>query len=337
MKTPPKSTEYAMKLILLPLFLAACSGDNGVRSNPASTPPEATTDPAPSSSEETTDPDPSSSGEASSGGPVPPLPPSNDSFDIDLRFPPGHTFSSSQMDLARKAVARWEEIIVSDIEDMGYVTPFNSDDHEWGDAHVGTVVLDSLVDDVAILMTTAPDTLSEEGMSWAYAGPIEWRSSNSLPIISQVVIAETALTPQMEQDGTLEMMFLHEIAHALGFGTSWGDDLLKDQSVGGKGTDPHFAGPLTRAAFNQAGGADYTGNKVPLAVGDDAHWRGSVLSNELMSMAYGSSPSLSLITIQTFADLGYDVDETLAEPYTLLKKTSAKPVGGWWCRGQASH
>ena len=288
-----------MMLILLILALTACSEDNGDHKKILKT------------------------GNAPS--------PTDHTFDIDLHFPPGHRFSSSQMELVCKVAARWESIILNDIEDMDYTVPFNSDEEEWGDARVGTVVIDSLVDDVAILVTTALDTFSEAGTSWAYAGPIHYRSANSLPIISQVVVAETALTPAMEQDGTLEMMLLHEFAHAIGFGTAWGDHLVKDRSVGGQGTDPHFAGPLAVAVFNLAGGVDYTGNKVPLAVGDDSHWRGSVLGGELMSMNYG--PALSLITLQTFADLGYKVDETLAEAYTLPKGSPrAKPVAKWTCR-----
>lgn len=86
-------------------------------------------------------------------------------------------------------------------------------------------------------------------------------------------------------------------------------------------------------AFNKAGGLEYQGKKVPVAIGDDAHWRGNVFGNELMSTSYGSKPPLSLITIQSFADLGYKVDETLAQAYTLPKESPrAKPVARWRCR-----
>ena len=56
---------------------------------------------------------------------------------------------------------RWETLIQSGLKDMSYLNdPFNTDDYEWGDARMGTAVIDSLVDDVAVLVTTAPDTLS---------------------------------------------------------------------------------------------------------------------------------------------------------------------------------
>ena len=107
------------------------------------------------------------------------------------------------------------------------------------------------------------------------------------------------------------------------------------------GEDTHFAGSLALAAFDEAGGASYTdGAKVPIencrgAGSGDSHWReyywsdelrdsgcrgGEVLlGGELMSPVYnrGVPSSLSRITLQAFADMGYTVDLDQAEAYTL--------------------
>ena len=81
----------------------------------------------------------------------------------------------------------------------------------------------------------------------------------------------------------------------------------------------HFNGPLAIAAFNDAGGRDYTGKKVPVSGG---HWRRPVLSGELM--VSGGGAALSAITVQSMADLGYGVDVTQADPYTLPGTSAGK-------------
>ena len=105
---------------------------------------------------------------------------------------------------------------------------------------------------------------------------------------------------------------LHEMGHVLGIGTLWPSaDLVRNLSVGNPGNDTHFVGPLAIAAFDAAGGTGYTGGeKVPVenngqAGSADAHWRESVLGNELMTSGLnsGSNP-LSAITIQSLAAVG---------------------------------
>ena len=95
------------------------------------------------------------------------------------------------------------------------------------------------------------------------------------------------------------------------------------------------------AAFDDAGGRNYPGAKVPIEK-DRFHWRGPVLAGELMSVS-GNNNTLSAIAIQALADLGYVVDVTQAEPYTLPRaaaKASAKIAAAstpaepeWTCGG----
>ena len=106
----------------------------------------------------------------------------------------------------------------------------------------------------------------------------------------------------------------HELGHVLGFGTLWDDYRFSQDG------DLYFNGPLAVAAFDDAGGRDYTGAKVPL--GDGGHWRRSVLEGELM--VPGGGGALSAITVQSLADLGYGVDVTQADLYTLPGAASAK-------------
>jgi hypothetical protein len=92
-----------------------------------------------------------------------------------------------------------------------------------------------------------------------------------------------------------------------------------------RGADTHFRGTAAVTAFNAVGGSGYTGGqKVPVenqeggAGTRDSHWRASVFKNELMTgfLTTGLNP-LSRVTIASFGDLGYQVDQTAADPYQL--------------------
>ena len=110
------------------------------------------------------------------------------------------------------------------------------------------------------------------------------------------------------------------MAHVLGFGLlrPW-YDLLRDSVPGTPGADAHFAGPQAVSAFDAAGGAGYTGGKVPVGNADSRHWRKSVLDGELMAptLALGARHPLSAITLMALADMGYNVNAGLAEDYAL--------------------
>lgn len=261
----------------------------------------------------------SSESEPSKPSETPPPPPSQpdlsgDKFNIDLLFVPGHRLTESQVELFKKVARRWESIILEGLEDFDYSQyPWDSEkDFNWGKARGSRVVIDYKVDDLLILVTTRPTFAGEYG-GGALAGPIEWRASNGLPMLSQIIVWESTLTPENEANGVLERMILHEMAHTLGFGTSWGEP-LKSNANG-----IFFSGPSAVAAFDELGGKNYKGNKVPVS-GDQGHWDGTVFGNELMAsnVELNMPAPLSLITLQSLADIGYKVDVSKAEGYLLL-------------------
>ena len=106
---------------------------------------------------------------------------------------------------------------------------------------------------------------------------------------------------------------VHETTHVLGFGPRWVQLNLLDQE-----TDPHFTGPRAIAAFDAAGGADYSGAKVPTQPGQ-GHWRESVFGSELMtsSLFVNRREPLSAITLEALVDMGYHVDLSFADDYEL--------------------
>ena len=179
------------------------------------------------------------------------------------------------------------------------------------------------IDDLMILVEFRD--IDGPGRTLAQAGVCRMRDGSMLPVVS-VAFFDAADFDGLIDSGDATELAVHEIAHALGFGLLWRPlDLLRDPAFGVGAIDAHFVGPLATAAFDAAGGTDYTGGaKVPVenlggAGAANLHWRGSVLAGELMRPLnrIGSRETFSAITIQSMADLGYIVDDSLAEPYTL--------------------
>jgi hypothetical protein len=124
---------------------------------------------------------------------------------------------------------------------------------------------------------------------------------------------------QMEADGSLVSVIVHEMGHVLGFGTIF-DRLGLIRGSGGP--DPVFIGPGAMLEYAALRGG-MPEEPVPLAnVGGpgtrDGHWREATFANELMTgfLNVGANP-ISRMTIAAFEDLGYSVDYEPADPYQL--------------------
>ena len=142
---------------------------------------------------------------------------------------------------------------------------------------------------------------------------------------------------RLEASGRLVDLILHELGHALGFGTLWvGKGFLQNPSLlpGSRGADTHFDGLSSVTAFDAIGGNAYTGGKVPVENQEggqgtrDSHWRLTVFSNELMTgfLTTGANP-LSRVTVASLGDLGYSVDEGGADAFQLNLFAAPPAVG----------
>ena len=233
--------------------------------------------------------------------------PKQDNFEIDFRF--SLNVSVSQKEIFRSAANRWERIIEKGLPD--------------GRLPTGEFIDDLLIDASIVEMDGPGGTL-------ASAGPTHTRWEDGLPIAGIMEFDRD------DVDSQLYNVILHEIGHVLGFGTIWHHlGLLRDPSLDADDEpivpvpDTHFSGPLAIAAFDNAGGASYRGNKVPVENqggpgSQDGHWRESVLGNEIMSpFVSDREEPLSAITIQSLADIGYAVDVSQANPYRLPPPGSA--------------
>ena len=180
--------------------------------------------------------------------------------------------------------------------------------------------------DIQIVADTA---ISSERLAAIRAGAERWTAV----IVGDVPDEpfERSMSPEILDwaGDNLEGWAAHRIGHLLGFGWQWGNQLRNWARRDGLGADTHLPDPLVIAAFDAAGGVDWSGSKVPVENAQegevDIHWRGSVMGDELMGpeglaggpfKAFNQLP-LSEITVQSMATIGYEVDTSKADAYAL--------------------
>ena len=225
-------------------------------------------------------------------------------FDIELVFL--GPFTDSQKDVFQYVARRWMSVITEDLPDYEFTQGWSG---QCGDQSY-EIPSGERIDDLRIYVTT----FDGGGTVFGWGAPQLLRETTYLPVLGCMAF-------DLERANLL-ITGLHEAGHVLGFGPIW-DHLGFLQDPSG---DAHFNGPLAIAAFNDAGGWDYTGAKVPVQEMDGAHWRQSVFAGEFVYelMQPGGGVALSAITVQSLADLGYGVDVTQADGYTLPGAASAK-------------
>ena len=222
---------------------------------------------------------------------------------------PSSLFTENQKNVLRYVARRWMAVITEDLPDYEFTQGWSG---RCGDQSY-EIPAGERIDDLRIYISTF-----KGGSVVGWGSPHLLREETHLPVLGCMAFDL--------QNANLLITGLHEIGHVLGFGTIWDNlGLLQDLSHDDPNADTHFNGSLAIAAFNDAGGRNYTGAKVPVQKMDGSHWRGNVFDHdqgELM-LPWGGG-ALSAITVQSLADLGYGVDVTQADPYTLPGATAGK-------------
>ncbi len=219
-------------------------------------------------------------------------------------------FTESQKTTIQDALGPWAEAITGDlVPSFPSFTQANDCDLE----REG-------IDDLAVAVTKGD--LDGPGGALAQAGPCLVRvdeDDNFITSISGVVTIDEADL----NNSQLERIVTHEIGHVLGIGIEqlkgWGSN-VSDLNT----RDPFHAGPNTSEAFDQMGGEAYLSEGVPVANEGGfgtrgGHWREANFDTELMTgfINSGTFNPLSRVSLASVADVGYEVDLSTADSYSL--------------------
>ena len=253
-------------------------------------------------------------------------------FDLDVVFV--GSAPATYRTAVETAAARWGQIVRTSLPDVDFsIQPVPA-----GQCLSGQPRVDDTVDDLRVYVDLR--SIDGVGGTLALARTCTYRLASGLPVLSAITLDTDDL--EVRSSAQTERTAMHELAHALGFGTRWyGHSLVRYPSLDAAGEpvepspETHFTGALAIAAFDAAGGTAYP-DPVPVENtrgpgSRDGHWRESVFGSELMSpsVAPGQIQPLSAVTIQALADMGYRVDVSRAEAYALprIAPVFAPPPG----------
>lgn len=203
--------------------------------------------------------------------------------------------SALRQDVFRRAAARWDEIL---------------------DTSFDPVILDGVEID-GVVITASIEPIDGAAGVLGQAGPTILSPQSERPIAG-VMQFDLADVLRLELDNSFEDVVLHEMAHVLGFGTLW----TRFDLISGSGTvNPRFTG--IRAAREYAALTSDPDDGVPIANTGGAgtregHWRELIFGDELLTgFLSGASRPISRMSVAAFADMGYRVDLSAADPYDL--------------------
>jgi hypothetical protein len=219
-------------------------------------------------------------------------------FTITVVFLGGLT--TAQKNAFKAAANRWSKVIVGDLPDV--------------------VISGQVIDDV--LIEASGVSIDGPGGILGQAGPTHLRPASAgaarfIPAKGRMQF-DTADLASMQANGTLNDVITHEMGHVLGIGTIW---THRGLLTGANSTNPTFSGTNARKEYGILKGTGPAAVPVENTGGAgtrNSHWRDTVFRNELMTGFVSGPPNpISRVTVASLKDLGYVVDVTKAEPYSL--------------------
>lgn len=225
-------------------------------------------------------------------------------FTIDVRFIGG--LSQSQQDIFSVAANRWSDVIIGD------QPAFLVDGEE--------------IDDLLIL--AEGKVIDGESGILGQAGPTHVRPDSRIPI-KGIMSFDSADLQSMEDSGELLDVIIHEMGHVIGIGTIWRElGLIKNSGS----EDPVFTG---LAAMEEYGNLLGRNSLVEVPVANtggpgtrEGHWRELIFDSELMTgFDDPGRNALSRLTVASLQDLGYQVNLSAADSYSLpLRQLSVEDL-----------
>jgi hypothetical protein len=242
-------------------------------------------------------------------------------FNITL-FPVSDVAPGVRAHLA-DAMAEWHAVIQNNLPVTAVPDGFYQPEHCGG---FGDLLNGTTVDDIIIVVNIA--SIDGRGGILGRAGPCGVRSGSSLPFAGVLTLDADDLNPLVGNE-TLTYIISHEIAHVLGFGTLW---RALELIEGARSPDPRFVGSRAVREFQALGGEGTVPVENQGGEGTrDSHWRQSIFRNERMtgfSAAPGVFQPLSRVSVGSFEDLGYTIDMSAADSFSLAAALAAGGEGG---------
>lgn len=225
---------------------------------------------------------------------------------ISIRFGAGLT--PTQQQAFQFAAARWSQVVTSRLPDVMIE---------------GEVVTGVRIDASGARIDGPAGILGQ-------AGPVLLRPGSMLPATGVMQFDSGDLADLERRNGLVDVI-IHEMGHVLGIGTLWAPKGL----VRGSGTaNPVFVGENAQEVFGVI--LDASG-PMPVPIANtggpgtrEGHWRESVFGNELMTGFLNDGPNpLSALTVASLADLGYEVNEDVADRFSLPSRLDLAMMGVW--------
>jgi PKD repeat protein len=211
------------------------------------------------------------------------------------------------------AATRWQNIITADVPDSPQI---------FRPANCGVTGQTDVVgvDDLVIWVDTIPFDANDPNLL-GQAGPCFSRQPSKLTLVGVMEFVDTQMDGLLKANQLTDTV-THEMGHILGLGTHWQVLGLTANTLGGNfcGTDPQYIGSNALREYQALGG---TGNiKLENLYGPgtcEGHWKENVFGTELMTGFLNGNVAnpLSKMTLASMQDLGYSIDLSKADSYTI--------------------
>lgn len=228
--------------------------------------------------------------------------------------------TQAQRDAFQAAATRVEGLITAGL--VPAVTRSGGSPLQCGDDSDLHVSMNEEVHGLLVLVTLKSGM---NGGTIASSGPCIERASSKLPLVAMMQF-NSVTVENYRSNGQLPLIATHEMLHCLGFGTIWDPEMGLGLITGEGTTNPRFTGARALATAKSTNGAPSTWTSLPLdntgGVGTlNSHWRQPEFGQEMMTGYIPTSPTtpfpLSATTLASLRDLGYSVNMSRAESFTL--------------------
>ena len=251
---------------------------------------------------------PTTYGPTSTYSPTPPTPPTPPVYGINLVYAtPVPSPINSAFDQAK---AKWQTILIDPGVSLKPPAGMTLCDQTQVTYDGKTVV-----DDLEIWVDVGQ--IDGAGGVLGYAGPCGLIASGSFRSVTGEIVLDITDLLEMETEGILVDVIVHEIGHVLGLGTFW-NQYYKQLVL-----PPLYlyTGSYGMQGYVDVGGPIGLNPPIELHGGIGTayvHWSKSYFESELMTgYIYPGSTPLSKLSVEALEDLGYSVNVDSADPYTI--------------------